>query len=113
MPIQLTFSIANEADASAIAALRNSAAETLTQKYGPGNWSSATTEKSIQREMARPKFQRTLIAKAGSTVVATLCLQTKKPWAIEVTYFTGVKKALYLINMAVHPEWQGKGFGRL
>ena len=111
--MELTFSIANEAEASAIAALRNSAAEALTRKYGQGNWSSATTEKSILREVARPKFQLTLIAKADATIVATLTLQTKKPWAIDVAYFTQAKKALYLINMAVHPDWQGKGVGRL
>ena len=45
-------------------------------------------------------------------MVGTLCLQTKKPWAIDVKYFTSVEKALYLIGMAVHPDWQRKGVGR-
>ena len=39
-------------------------------------------------------------------------MQTKKPWAIDVKYFTPVKAALYLVGMAVHPERQGKGVGR-
>ena len=30
-----------------------------------------------------------------------------------MAYFTTVKKALYLINMAVHPDRQGTGVGRL
>jgi hypothetical protein len=57
MPIQLIFSIADESDA-AIAALRNSAAEAQTQKYGQGNWSSAPAEKSLLRTMARRHSSR-------------------------------------------------------
>ena len=45
-------------------------------------------------------------------IVGTLTLQTKKPWAIDVAYFTPCKKALYLINMAVAPERQRIGVGR-
>ena len=111
--MKLTFSIANETDAGAIVALRNAAAEALTRKYGTGSWSPVTTEKSVLRDLARPKFQRTLMAKEGPNIVATLCLQTKKPWAIDVAYFTEVKRALYLINMVVHPDWQRKSIGRL
>jgi GNAT superfamily N-acetyltransferase len=117
MPIHLSFSLATEADASAIAALRNAAAENLTRKYGEGGWASFSTERGVLRDLSRPKFQRTLIARDGiardgANIMATLCLQTKKPWAIDVTYFSAVKKALYLINMAVHPDWQRKGVGR-
>jgi GNAT superfamily N-acetyltransferase len=111
--MKLTFSIATDADAGAIASLRNAAAEHLTRKYGQGHWSSLSTERGVLRDLSRPKFSRTLIARDGPTIIATLCLQTKKPWAIDVAYFTAVKKALYLIGMAVHPDWQGKGVGRL
>jgi GNAT superfamily N-acetyltransferase len=111
--MKLTFSIATDADAGAIAALRNAAAEHLTHRYGQGHWSSTSTERGVLRDLSRPKFSRTLVARDGPTIIATLCLQTKKPWAIDVAYFTNVKKALYLINMAVHPDRQGKGVGRL
>jgi GNAT superfamily N-acetyltransferase len=112
--MSLSFEIAVEADAGAIAAMRNAAAEQLARKYGPGNWASLATERSVVlHNFLRPKFQRTLIARDGPNLVATLCLQTKKPWAIDVKYFTNVSKALYLISMAVHPDWQGKGVGRL
>jgi GNAT superfamily N-acetyltransferase len=112
--MSLSFEIAVEADAGAIAAMRNAAAEQLARKYGPGNWASLATERSVLlHNFLRPKFQRTLIARDGPNIVATLCLQTKKPWAIDVKYFTSVGKALYLISMAVHPDWQGKGVGRL
>ncbi len=112
--MSLSFEIAVEDDVRAIAAVRNVAAEHLTGKYGQGRWSHLATARSVQvHEFMRPKFQRTLIARDGSKVIATLCLQTKKPWAIDVKYFTRVSKALYLIGMAVHPDWQGKGVGRL
>ena len=44
--------------------------------------------------------------------MGTLQLPTKKPWAIDVSYFTPVKKALYLTNMAVIPSLQRQGIGR-
>jgi GNAT superfamily N-acetyltransferase len=39
-------------------------------------------------------------------------MATKKPWAIDVAYFTKVPKPLYLVSMAVHPDHQRKGVGR-
>src|SRR4029077_8237223 len=97
--MKLSFATATEADAGAIAAVRNAAAEHLTHKYGKGNWSSLSTEKGVLRDLNRPKFSKTIIAHNGNRVIATLCLQTKKPWAIDTAYFASVEKALYLINM--------------
>lgn len=110
--MRLSFEVATDTDAAAIAALLNAAAAALTRRYGQGNWSSLSTEKGVLRDMGRPKFQRTLIARDGHEIVAVLHLQTRKPWAIDVKYFTTVKTALYLVGMAVLPEWQGKGVGR-
>jgi GNAT superfamily N-acetyltransferase len=45
-------------------------------------------------------------------IVATLRLATKKPWAIDTTYFTAVRRPLYLTSMAVRPRAQRKGVGR-
>lgn len=53
------------------------------------------------------------MAKTGGEVVSTLRLATKKPWAIDKTYFTSCKKPLYLLNMAVQPALQCQGIGRL
>lgn len=110
---KLSFALAIEADANAIAGLRNAASEKLTREFGEGNWSAPSTERGVLRDLSRPKFQRTLIARDGDAIAGTLCLQTKKPWAIDVKYFTSAQKPLYLIGMAVHPDWQGKGVGRL
>jgi GNAT superfamily N-acetyltransferase len=66
----------------------------------------------VLRGLERPKFERTLIARKGRAIVAVLHLQTKKPWAIDIKYFTPVPKALYLVGMAVQPEHQRSGAGR-
>ncbi len=42
-----------------------------------------------------------------------LRLATKKPWAIDVSYFTPVRRPLYLTGMTVAVAHQGKGLGRL
>jgi ribosomal protein S18 acetylase RimI-like enzyme len=49
----------------------------------------------------------------GKTIAATLELPTKKPWAIELSYFTPVKTTLYLTDMAVIPAMQRQGIGRM
>lgn len=58
------------------------------------------------------KVSRVLVGRIGRRVVGTLTLQSKKPWAIDVSFFTPCRKALYLVNMAVAPDYQRKGIGR-
>lgn len=105
----MTFGLATETDAAAIAALRNAAAAHLTQRYGTGHWSNVATEKGVLRAL---RTSRILIERAGERVVATLRLATKKPWAIDISYFTAVPQALYLTDMAVAPDVQRQGVGR-
>ena len=105
----MRFSTATPSDAAAIAALRAAAAEKLTEDFGHGHWSSITNEPAVLRDL---KTATVLVARDRGQVVGTLTLATKKPWAIDVTYFTPCKKALYLINMAVHPRRQRRGIGR-
>jgi GNAT superfamily N-acetyltransferase len=97
------------ADAAAIAAVRVAAADRLTRDFGDGHWSAHTNETSVLRDM---KTSRVLALSVHDQIVGTLTLQTKKPWAIDVLYFTPCKKALYLINMAVAPDHQRSGVGR-
>jgi GNAT superfamily N-acetyltransferase len=89
--------------------VRVAAADRLTRDFGEGHWSAQTHAGSVARDMAA---SRVLVARSGKTVVGTLTLQTKKPWAIDPDYFTTVKKAIYLINMAVAPDLQRTGVGR-
>jgi ribosomal protein S18 acetylase RimI-like enzyme len=58
------------------------------------------------------KTSRILVARRGSEIVATIRLATKKPWAIDLTHFTAVPRALYLHEMAVAPDLQRQGIGR-
>ena len=101
--------LATIADAAAIAAVRVAAADGLTRDFGDGHWSAHTNEASVLRDI---KASRVLAIRARDQIVGTLTLQTKKPWAIDVLYFTPCRKSLYLINMAVAPDHQRLGVGR-
>jgi len=108
--MKLSFSIAAQADAPALAALHTAIAEDLTRRYRRGPWSLAASEKGVLFGM---RHSRVVVARKGKSIVGTLHLPTKKPWAIDVSYSTPVKKALYLTNMAVIPAMQRQGIGRL
>jgi GNAT superfamily N-acetyltransferase len=97
------------ADAAAIAAVRVAAADRLTREFGDGHWSAHTNEASVLRDL---RASRVLAMRVHDRIVGTLTLQTKKPWAIDVMYFTPCQNALYLINMAVEPDHQRLGVGR-
>jgi len=103
------FSIAGPADAIELAALHTAVAEDLTHRYGKGFWSLKTSEKG---GLLAIRTSRVLAARKDKAIVGTLNLSTKKPWAIDVSYFTPVKKALYLTGMAVIPALQRQGIGR-
>lgn len=107
--MKLAFGIATEDDAAELAMLHQEAARALTLRHGRGPWSKVGGGRPPS---ARSKFERVVVARARGTIHGTLTLVTKKPWAIDVSYFTPVKKALYLISMAVRPERQGQGIGR-
>ncbi len=107
--MKLSFSSATPSDAPALAALHTSVAANLTRRYGVGPWSAKTTEKGVLFVM---RHAPVILARKGQAIVGTLHLPTKKPWAIDVSYFTPVKKSLYLTGMAVLPALQRQGIGR-
>lgn len=107
--MRLSVGAASDTDAPAIASLRSAAAQRLTRDYGRGHWSSCATDKSVLRAI---QTSRVLVARDRARVVGTLTLATKKPWAIDTSYFREVRKALYLLDMAVDPDVQRKGIGR-
>lgn len=108
MPFNLQ--LATPADAVAIAALRNAVAENLTARYGKGHWSGCCTERGVLWDM---KTGRVYVARRRNKIIATLRLSTRKPWAIDVKYFSACTKPLYLTAMAVAPDLQKQGIGRL
>jgi len=110
--MKLAFTTATPADAAELAALHTTVAADLTQRFGHGFWSSATSERGVLANMRLPKFSRILIVRSRHLIVGTLRLATKKPWAIDISYFTPSTRPLYLTGMAVDPEFQRKGIGR-
>lgn len=100
---------AGPGDAAAIAVLRTAAADHLTATHGPGHWSSAVSDRGVLLAMRRG---RVFVRRERGRIVATLCLTTRKPWAIDRACFTDVARPLYLIDMAVAPARQRRGLGR-
>lgn len=108
--MRLKFRDARPADVPQIAAIQNAAAGALTARFGTGYWSSLTTERGAASSL---RHARVRIGVAGARVLTVLRLATKKPWAIDVSYFTPVKRPLYLTGLAVSVAHQGEGLGRL
>src|SRR5690348_7963606 len=106
---QMTFSLAAQDDAAEIAAMRVAVADDLTRKHGRGHWSNHATEAGVLRGM---RESRVIVGREDGRIIGLLRLATKKPWAIDPSYFTPVKRPLNLVDMAVIPDRQGKGIGR-
>lgn len=96
------------ADARILAELHSGIAETLTDLHGRGPWSTKTSEKGVLRAM---RTSQVFVAREGTEIIATLQLTTKKPWAIDTSYFADCRRPLYLLGMAVAPARQRQGIG--
>lgn len=107
--MKLTFTLAGPSDAPALAQLRAEAARDLTRKFGDGHWSMEPTDHGTLADLRNAQVW---VARQGKRAVGTFRLATKKPWAIDTSYFTNRRRAIYLTNMAVHPELQLQGIGR-
>ena len=108
--LPLKFRDAKADDVPVIAALLNAAAGALTARFGEGHWSSLVTERGVD---TATRHVRRRVGISAKRVLTVLRLATKKPWAIDVKYFTPVKRPLYLTGMAVSVAHQGIGLGRL
>lgn len=97
-------------DVAVIAGLQNAAAGALTARFGEGHWSTLVTERGVELSL---RHARVRLGIADKRIVSVLRLATKKPWAIDVSYFTPVKRPLYLTGMAISIQHQGQGMGRL
>lgn len=96
-------------DAEALAELRTEVAAHLTTTHGRGHWSSAVSSRGV---LGRMRTGTVFVARRRGRAIATLCLTSRMPWAIDPSYFTPVPRPLYLVDMAVAPELQGRGIGR-
>ncbi len=111
-PTQRTvrFRDARPDDVAAIAGLQNAAAGALTARYGPGPWSALVSERGATLAQ---RHARVRVGSDGKRILTVLRLTTKKPWAIDVSHFTPVKRPLYLTGMVVSVAHQGQGLGKL
>jgi hypothetical protein len=105
---QLKLESAGAANTVALAALHTSVADDLTKQHGLGPWSSKITDKSVLFAM---RNSQVFVARIGNELVGTLRLATKKPWAIDTSYFSPARKPLYLLAMAIIPARQRQGLG--
>jgi GNAT superfamily N-acetyltransferase len=108
--MRLTFTLAGPRNAAVLAALRTEAARELTRQFGEGHWSGEPTERGVVADL---RHAEVWMARRGSAVVGTFRLATKKPWAIDRSYFTNSRRPIYLTNMAIRPDYQRRGIGRL
>jgi len=107
--VPLRFRDATPEDVPAIAALQNAAGGALTARFGPGHWSNLGSERGALLAL---RHARVRVGREGTRILTVLRLAPKKPWAIDVSYFTPVKRPLYLTGMAVSVARQGEGLGR-
>lgn len=107
--MKLRFHDAVPDDAPAIAALRNAAAGALVARFGDGHWSALTTERSVIHSLLHARVR---VGRSGARILTVLRLAPRKPWAIDVAWFTPVERPLYLTGLAVSVPHQGAGLGR-
>ena len=100
---------ATAADAGALALLHTAVANHLTDVHSSGPWSGKTSEKGVLFAM---RISQIFVARMGADIVGTLRLTLKKPWAIDIGYFTPCHRPLYLLSMAIAPARQRQGTGR-
>jgi hypothetical protein len=96
-------------DAETLADLRTAAAVAPTARYGSGPWSAAATPRGVLNDL---RSSRVLIARLRGRILATLRLATRKPWAMDPSHFSPVRRPLYLTNLAVLSRAQRQGSDR-
>ena len=105
----ISVSTAGRGDARPLAALRSAVANDMTDEFGPGHWSQCPSGAEVTKQL---RASHVLVARCDSGIVGTVRLARAMPWAIDASAFTPVKTALYVLGLAVSPQWRGKGIGR-
>jgi GNAT superfamily N-acetyltransferase len=100
---------ATKKDVPALLALRLTVDADQARRFGSERWTTTINAKSVARGL---KTSRVLIARRRGRIVGTLRMKTKKPWAIDLRYFTPVATAVYLHDVDVDPKQQRSGIGR-
>ena len=110
MTSEALISVAKSSEARALATLRATVAEEMTQQFGEGHWSPRPCKAEVVRQL---RASHVLVAHRDEVIVGTVRLARALPWAIDASAFTPVTTALYVLGLAVAPDCRGKGIGRL
>jgi GNAT superfamily N-acetyltransferase len=105
--MKVKLQVATPADAADLVALHVAVNEALASRFG--GKAEHPTDKGILFHMRRGTIY---LARYRKKPIATLALSTRKPWAIDRSYITPVKRPLFLTGMAVAPALQRRGVGR-
>lgn len=105
----MTIQLATEADIPELLQLRLSVDADQALRFGNDRWSPTINEKSVTRAL---KSSRVLVARRSGRIFGALRMETRKPWAIDLAYFTPVASAVYLHDVDVDPRVQRSGVGR-
>ena len=104
-----SFRFATEADIPALLELRLAVDADQERRFGKNRWSTLTSKRSVARGV---RSSRVLVATQKGRIVGALRMETKKPWAVDLRYFTPVARAVYLHDVNVDPRRQRSGVGR-
>ena len=99
---------AKKADAAALAALRSAVAQDMTRRFGQGHWSACPSKAEVLRQL---RASQVLVARQDAELIGTVRLVRAMPWAIDSSAFTPVRQALYVLGLAVAPQYRGQGVG--
>lgn len=90
--------------------IRVRAARVLTRDHGRGHWATVNTVRTLKKRAAE---QRLWAVDEGESPIATFTLAESKIHFYRLSWFAHPEHpALYLTDMAVHPDYQRKGVGR-
>jgi GNAT superfamily N-acetyltransferase len=107
--VELSFRLAGKTDVPALVELQLAIDADQAERFGDDRYTTTISEKSVARSL---ESSRMVVATRRGRIVGTVRMETKKPWAIDLNYFTPACKAVYLHNVNVHPQLQRSGIGR-
>ena len=99
---------ARRSDVPELVALRSAVAMQMTRDFGQGHWSQCPSHAEVVRQL---RASHVLVARADSRIIGTVRLVRAMPWAIDSSAFTPVRQALYVLGLAVAPQYRGQGIG--
>ena len=105
----LSFDFAGQEDVPALLAFRLRVDNEQAHRFGKARWSTTINESSVARGL---KTGRVLMAHQDGELIGAVRMETRKPWAIDLSYFTPACRAVYLHDVIVEPRLQRRGIGR-